>query len=468
MTSQEIGRLAGRIFMCDMPEYLVVRNQQDQEDYGIDYEMEVMLPGDRASGVIFKVQEKGTTDLGLNAAGDQISYSDLKTARMRYYLRELRIPAALVVVDVTKRDVYWVRLQGNAEVETDYEAAAAAGRGTMTVHLPVRNKLLATLPEFLDDMVKCQDAVMVRYLRDISSQKVLDAAGSLPDFDATLRAARAHADILRLEQVERTLRAGDMASAVAECRRILPSESETAEARLAAGLNIIRLAPPMQPPPRSAEQQRRLVEERLDVTARMCAITAGRPAGDRLRLFAEFQDHLARLAARTNQLVEVLDGPRVAGVLGSTVREIAIRQLVVEIIAEFQEAYERLAGMIRGGHVELIAQSWAMLVAELLVFIHLARGNGYDALTTGLIAWIDATLPQAVKFAEGMGDWTGVVFCALQQIPLAPFGDVQEINRRADIARSYIGKLPEGEQQRHLDAVARQVAILLEPSPEQS
>jgi hypothetical protein len=53
--------------------------------------MEVMLPNDRASGVIFKVQEKGTTALDLNAAGDLISFSELKTARMRYYLKELRI-----------------------------------------------------------------------------------------------------------------------------------------------------------------------------------------------------------------------------------------------------------------------------------------------------------------------------------------------------------------------------------------
>src|ERR1043166_8793823 len=81
MTSQEIGRLAGRIFTNVLPEYLVARSQQDQEDYGIDYEIEVMLPGDRAGGVIFKVQEKGTTDLGLNAAGSQISYSDLTNAR---------------------------------------------------------------------------------------------------------------------------------------------------------------------------------------------------------------------------------------------------------------------------------------------------------------------------------------------------------------------------------------------------
>src|SRR5262249_25173214 len=131
------------------------RDQQDQEDYGIDYEIEVMLPKDKASGVIFKVQEKGTTDLKVNTAGDQISFSELDTERMRYYLQDLRIPAALVVVDVTKREAYWVRRQGNAEAEAAYRAAAEASQKTMTVHLPVANKLPDTLDRFLAEMVKC-------------------------------------------------------------------------------------------------------------------------------------------------------------------------------------------------------------------------------------------------------------------------------------------------------------------------
>jgi hypothetical protein len=46
MTPKEIGRAAGRIFAAAIPSNWVIRNQQDQEDYGIDYEIEVMLPGD--------------------------------------------------------------------------------------------------------------------------------------------------------------------------------------------------------------------------------------------------------------------------------------------------------------------------------------------------------------------------------------------------------------------------------------
>jgi hypothetical protein len=470
MTPKEIGREAGRIFQNTLPHNLVARDQQDQEDYGIDYEIEAMLPKDKASGVIFKVQEKGTTDLKVNAAGDQVSFSELDTERMRYYLQDLRIPAALVVVDVTNRGVYWARLQGNAEAEAAYRAAAEAGQKTMTVHLPVANKLPATLDRFLAEMVKSQDAVMVRYLREISSQKVLEAATSLPNFEATLRAARAHADTLRLQQVEMRLRAGDLQGAVAQCRRILPSESETVEVRLAAGLNLVRLVPVLQPPPRSAEQDRALVKGRLETTGKMLSLTEGRAANDRLRLFAELQDHIAKVAAVTNHYADLLDAPRrriqtPEEALKEVVREIAQRRAVVEIIAELQEAFARLEGLIRSGNVDMVAQAWAMLVADVLVFVHLARNNGYGALTNGLIAWADATLPVAVSFAEGMQDWTSVAFCALQIIPLAPLGDTQEIDRRADIARSYINRIPVGERQMHLNELEARVTILKEQPP---
>ncbi len=50
MTPKVIGRAAGRIFGAAIPNNWVIRNQQDQEDYGVDYEIEFMLPGDKPSG----------------------------------------------------------------------------------------------------------------------------------------------------------------------------------------------------------------------------------------------------------------------------------------------------------------------------------------------------------------------------------------------------------------------------------
>jgi hypothetical protein len=102
------------------------------------------------------------------------------------------------VVDVTNREVYWTRLQGNPDVEAVFEAAEAANQKTMTVHVPVANKLAATFHDLLNEMAKGQGAVLLRYLHDISSAHILVAARSLPNFDATVAPSRAHTDVLRL------------------------------------------------------------------------------------------------------------------------------------------------------------------------------------------------------------------------------------------------------------------------------
>jgi hypothetical protein len=39
MTPKEIGREAGRLFQSVIPPSWAIRSQEDQEDYGVDYEI---------------------------------------------------------------------------------------------------------------------------------------------------------------------------------------------------------------------------------------------------------------------------------------------------------------------------------------------------------------------------------------------------------------------------------------------
>ncbi|MGH7133742.1 MAG: DUF4365 domain-containing protein [Phycisphaerales bacterium] len=62
MKPKEIGRLAGRLFQAALPAQCICRSQEDQEDqedYGIDYELELASAQDHATGFIFKAQVKG-------------------------------------------------------------------------------------------------------------------------------------------------------------------------------------------------------------------------------------------------------------------------------------------------------------------------------------------------------------------------------------------------------------------------
>jgi hypothetical protein len=81
MTPREISRTATRIFNSKLPPRWASRNQEDQEDFGVDWEIEPMLPRDQPSGTIFKVQQKGTRKLDLINGGITISFRDLPTPR---------------------------------------------------------------------------------------------------------------------------------------------------------------------------------------------------------------------------------------------------------------------------------------------------------------------------------------------------------------------------------------------------
>ncbi len=205
MTPKEISRAADRVFLDKLPSRLVARNQQDQEDFGIDYEIELMHAGDQPSGDIFKVQQKGTLKLEVIDNGTTISFRDLSIEKARYYLREIHVPAAFVIVDVPNKEAYWVEMQGNEQLEWAFGAAVERQNKTLAVHVPIKNGLPQTTNELLRAMQGCQNAIMLRDLSKTASLDVLQAAIRNPNFDQTVQAARRHTDILRLEQVERLI-----------------------------------------------------------------------------------------------------------------------------------------------------------------------------------------------------------------------------------------------------------------------
>src|SRR6185436_14375211 len=101
-TAKEIGRLAGRAFQAVVPKNWAIRSQEDQEDYGVDYEIELTTSGDKPTGFIFKVQQKGVEKVARLRDGT-ISFGGMETEKVAYYLRQLRIPIVFVVVDVDAR-----------------------------------------------------------------------------------------------------------------------------------------------------------------------------------------------------------------------------------------------------------------------------------------------------------------------------------------------------------------------------
>jgi hypothetical protein len=210
-TPKEIGRLAGGIFLSALPGRWARRSQEDQEDYGVDYEIELTTADDKASGFIFKVQQKGVEHARRLADGT-IAFS-LETEKVTYYQRQLRIPIVLVVVEVNSKTSWWVPLHANREIEKALADALAAGQKTMTVHLPAANELAKTHDDLLAAVRRMIDALTLAGLKAMptaDAQAVIDLE---PDLDELERGLRLTQSLLRSTRTQRHVERGELDAA---------------------------------------------------------------------------------------------------------------------------------------------------------------------------------------------------------------------------------------------------------------
>ena len=116
MTPGEIGTEAGRIFEYNLPSNWIFRSQEDQNDHGIDGEIEVKDSNGMAQGkeFVFKVQIKGEGTSNFIDNDKKLSFN-LKTSRLKYYL-SFNIPVILVVVETSSEKIYWISITDNEEL----------------------------------------------------------------------------------------------------------------------------------------------------------------------------------------------------------------------------------------------------------------------------------------------------------------------------------------------------------------
>lgn len=166
MNAGEIGAAAGRIFNYKAPLNWIIRSQEDQDDHGIDCEIELKDSSGKALGQerVFKIQLKGQENCSFIEDGQKLSFS-VSRARLQYYLN-FNIPVILVVVEVSSEKIYWVSVTDNKEI---LEKVRASSSDTLTVHLPVENKLersdSAAFEKLLVAVQVCWDFLSLRDLK---------------------------------------------------------------------------------------------------------------------------------------------------------------------------------------------------------------------------------------------------------------------------------------------------------------
>lgn len=457
MIPKEIGRRASAIFRHQLPSNIAVRSQEDQEDYGVDFELEVTEANDQATGLLFKVQVKGTADVSINSDGGSISFSGLVLGKMRYYLTQLRLPVLFVVVDVRTEAIYWTILQGNPAIREAYVRAKAAGQESMTIRLPVGNLLCSTFDRALDDVRAAIRWLIIQGIENESSLDLIQAALRGADFDSYAAAIARHHDASRSEQIEILLRSGRRADAFEEAKKIFASESESVAMRFTAALNLMRIQPVLLRSEGNLNRDKIVSDGRLVVTSQVFKLTLRTGTDRGLRFYALF---LAR-AARLHALVQRDFGLHLASVaqtesgdsLTRMMTDSARRPLALAVAEELKHVQRAFVRLVLREHFRFVAPAWAQMARDVVELLVRLRRDDLENSADVLSTWLDETGSVARDIARKLGNWSDVAFCALQGISLGQLGDAAAMKSRFASVKVIVSEI--SDQQVRDDALAR-------------
>ncbi|HGM6757424.1 TPA: DUF4365 domain-containing protein [Serratia marcescens] len=168
MNAGEIGTEAGRIFEYNLPSHWIFRSQEDQNDFGIDGEIELKDGSGKALGKesVFKVQIKGEENSTYINNNTKLSFT-IKIERLKYYF-EFKVPVILVVVEISSEKILWLPITNNEDLRI--KVAASNENETIQIHIPIENtisrKKIALSEKMLDAVTDCWEYLNIKGLKD--------------------------------------------------------------------------------------------------------------------------------------------------------------------------------------------------------------------------------------------------------------------------------------------------------------
>lgn len=240
MNAKEIGRRAGRICEFCLPDNWAFRSQEDQEDYGIDGEIEITTPQDKATGFIFKAQIKGQKTVSFIEDNSKVSFS-ISLERLQYYMSNVEIAVILFVVDITSEIVYWHSLQDDENLRKRMQDALVKDQETITVHLRTTNVLKRdNIDELLQAINVNLDWLRLNNLRKINYSEIFKKSTDEKVKD-WLDQAKDQSYYAYMEQFERLYINKEHEKLLELINQVFPSKTEKNELRFYAGLYAERV-----------------------------------------------------------------------------------------------------------------------------------------------------------------------------------------------------------------------------------
>ncbi|BDX18125.1 hypothetical protein MFKK_09350 [Halopseudomonas aestusnigri] len=397
MNAKEIGRKAGRILAFHLPDHWIFRSQEDQEDYGIDGEIELTNEYDNATGFIFKAQIKGQEAVSIIENGTIASFN-LKLERLRYYMQEVEIPVILIVVDVTTNKIFWKSLQDDSQLRESMKLALDNSQKSIAIHIPVTD----TLPEKQEELLASVETNM-NWLRASALSRMTSPIETMikksPDalIAEMLEKSKQMNFHLFGEAFERLYVSGEFDALFDNAKDVLNSATEKVETRFCAGLYIERVYL-QKIYPRPEEYQRLCFnlyvlliglvrENKAKKHIRLYSILLLRSIRLKISVDADYHYYLSAKMSENDGLTKWVVG-------------FSRSQIVLKAAKEIEKVVHLINRIILSGNKYILLETLPRIGPKVAIFAHRLSMDGLDEQSNHLYAWMKFCIDLSIELSK--------------------------------------------------------------------
>jgi len=156
---QEASNIQLRSIFNDIEENqlnCILRPEEDQNDKGIDFEIELENFETNQSIILFKIQNKGTDNI--NILKDKKISFQFKVRNIKYYRNEINLPVIITLCDTISKKTYWHPIQLDNTVDKLIKNAETKKKKSIQIYINQDNELTSSnLNRLFQDVIKSRE-----------------------------------------------------------------------------------------------------------------------------------------------------------------------------------------------------------------------------------------------------------------------------------------------------------------------
>ena len=448
-SARQIGRLARRRFEATLPEDWIYRSQEDQEDVGIDGEVELEADDGTGSGFIFKVQIKGVAEAALIDEGRVLPFS-LKLERLKYYMNNLEVPVILIVVDLATDSIYWLSMQDNSALRESLTIATAKGQDSLTVHVPVNQVYEGNWSAMLSAVGQAMEWLRLHAVQRMTAgvHETINAT-PLESIEDLLKKYSQVASLLRGRKFDDLFRTGKHEELCSEALAVLRADSEEVGARFSAGLHLERVLQAHFKPASEA-----FIEQAIPLYVELGKLARPRSVDRHLKMMSVVLHRALQLQLAVRQHFhawisdQLAENDPLANLVSRSVRSQA-DTTVATLIYKTNILAHRL---LQSGLVQLLAEFITRVTPSLIMHLREQEAQGNAEYASALSEWIEYLVGVHEKWARHTGEDADL---AASAVMVAFLGTASTIEDAIARAKEIASKIVNQEIAKHVFATIR-------------